>query len=45
MLIGRQCGRIRHIEADAVVIEETRRDAEGNVLKQEVVLRLREQEG
>jgi type IV pilus assembly protein PilP len=45
MLIGRNCGRIRRIETNAVVVEETRRDAEGNVSKEEVVLRLREREG
>ena len=45
MLIGRNCGRIRRIESNAVVIEETRRDTEGRVLKEEVVLRLREREG
>jgi type IV pilus assembly protein PilP len=45
MLIGRNCGRIRRIESNAVVIEETRQDAEGKVLKEEVVLRLREREG
>jgi Tfp pilus assembly protein PilP len=45
MLIGRNCGRIRRIESNAVVIEETRRDSEGNALKEEVVLRLREREG
>jgi Tfp pilus assembly protein PilP len=45
MLVGRNCGRIRRIESNAVVIEETRRDTEGKVLKEEVVLRLREQEG
>jgi type IV pilus assembly protein PilP len=45
MLIGRNCGRIRRIESNAVVVEETRRDAEGNVSKEEVVLRLREREG
>ena len=45
MLIGRNCGRIRRIESNAVVIEETRRDTEGKVLKEEVVLRLREREG
>jgi Tfp pilus assembly protein PilP len=45
MLIGRNCGRIRRIESNAVVIEETRRDMEGRVLKEEVVLRLREREG
>ena len=44
-LVGRNCGRIRRIESNAVVIEETRRDAEGRVLKEEVVLRLREREG
>jgi Tfp pilus assembly protein PilP len=45
MLIGRNCGRVRRIESNAVVIEERRRDAQGKVLKEEVVLRLREQEG
>ena len=45
MLVGRNCGRISRIESNAVVIEETRRDAEGKVLKEEVVLRLREREG
>jgi Tfp pilus assembly protein PilP len=45
MLVGRNCGRIRRIESNAVVIEETRRDTEGRVLKEEVVLRLREREG
>jgi Tfp pilus assembly protein PilP len=45
MLIGRNCGRIRRIESNAVVIEETRRTTEGRVLKEEVVLRLREREG
>jgi len=45
MLVGRNCGRVRRIESNAVVIEETRRDAEGNVSKEEVVLRLREREG
>jgi type IV pilus assembly protein PilP len=45
MLIGSNCGRVRRIDGSAVVIEETRRDSEGNVLKEEVVLRLREREG
>jgi Tfp pilus assembly protein PilP len=45
MLIGRNCGRIRRIESNAVVVEQTRQDSEGNVLKEEVVLRLREREG
>jgi type IV pilus assembly protein PilP len=45
MLIGRNCGRIRRIESNAVVVEETRRDTGGNVSKEEVVLRLREREG
>jgi Tfp pilus assembly protein PilP len=45
MLVGRNCGRIRRIEANVVVIEETRRDPEGKVLTEEVVLRLREREG
>jgi Tfp pilus assembly protein PilP len=45
MLIGRNCGRILRIESNAVVIEETRPDAGGRLLKKEVVLRLREREG
>jgi Tfp pilus assembly protein PilP len=45
MLIGRTCGRVRRIESNAVVIEETRRDSQGQVQKEEVVLRLREREG
>ena len=45
MLIGRNCGRVRRIESNAVVIEESRRDSQGKVLREEVVLRLREQEG
>ena len=45
MLVGRNCGRIHRIESNAVVIEETRRDSGGKVLKKEVVLRLREREG
>jgi Tfp pilus assembly protein PilP len=45
MLIGRNCGRVRRIESNAVVIEESRKDSQGKVLKEEVVLRLREQEG
>lgn len=45
MLIGRNCGRVRRIESNAVVIEETRMDSQGKVLKEEVVLRLREREG
>jgi Tfp pilus assembly protein PilP len=45
MLVGRNCGRVRRIESNAVVIEESRRDADGNVLKEEVVLRLRQREG
>jgi Tfp pilus assembly protein PilP len=44
-LVGRNCGRIRRIESNAVVIEETRRDTEGKVMKEEIVLRLREREG
>ena len=45
MLIGRNCGCIRRIESNAVVIEETRRDAEWKFLKkEEVVIRLRERE-
>lgn len=45
MLVGRTCARVRRIESQAVIIEESRRDADGNVLKEEVVLRLREGEG
>ena len=45
MLVGRNCARIRRIESNAVVLEQTRRDAEGKVLKEEVVIRLREREG
>jgi Tfp pilus assembly protein PilP len=45
MLIGRNCGRIRRIESNAIVIEQARQDSEGKVLKEEVVLRLREREG
>jgi len=45
MLIGRNCGRVRRIESNAIVIEQARQDSEGNALKEEVVLRLREREG
>jgi len=45
MLVGRTCARVQRIDSHAVVIEESRRDADGNVLKEEVVLRLREGEG
>jgi type IV pilus assembly protein PilP len=45
MLVGRSCARVRRIETSAVIIEESRRDADGNVLKEEVVIRLREGEG
>jgi Tfp pilus assembly protein PilP len=45
MLVGRNCARVRRIESNAVIIEETRRDTEGHLLKEEVVLRLREREG
>lgn len=45
MLIGRHCGRVQRIDSNAVVVEETRRDEQGKVMKEEVVLRLREQEG
>jgi len=45
MLIGRNCGRIRRIESSAIIIEQARQDSEGNVSKEEVVLRLREREG
>jgi type IV pilus assembly protein PilP len=44
-LIGRHCGRIRRIDSNAVVIEEVRQDSEGKVMKEEIVLRLREREG
>jgi type IV pilus assembly protein PilP len=45
MLIGRNCSRVLRIDANRIIIEETRQDAEGNVSKEEVVLRLREREG
>lgn len=45
MQVGRNCGRVRRIESKTVIIEETHRDTEGRVLKEEVVLRLREREG
>jgi Tfp pilus assembly protein PilP len=45
MLVGRNCGRVRRIESNAIVIEQARQDSDGNVLKEEVVLRLREREG
>ena len=45
MQLGRNCARVRRIESNAVIIEETRRDTEGHLLKEEVVLRLREREG
>jgi len=45
MLIGRHCGRVQRIDSNAVVVEETRRDEQGKIKQEEVVLRLREQEG
>jgi len=45
MQVGRNCARVRRIESNVVIIQETRRDTEGRVLKEEVVLRLREREG
>ena len=45
MLIGRNCGRVRRIESNAIIIEQAGQDSAGNVLKEEVVLRLREREG
>jgi Tfp pilus assembly protein PilP len=45
MLVGRNCGRVLRIESTAVIIEETRQDTAGRVLKEEIVLRLREREG
>ncbi len=45
MLVGRNCARVRRIESNEVIIEEIRRDGDGNVLKEEVVLRLRERDG
>ena len=45
MQVGRNCARVRRIESNAVIIQETHRDTEGHVLKEEVVLRLREREG
>lgn len=44
MLVGRSCARVQRIETHAVIVEEARRDADGNVLKEEVVIRLREEE-
>jgi Tfp pilus assembly protein PilP len=45
MLVGRHCARVRRIESSAVILEQIRQDAEGKVLKEEVVLHLREREG
>ena len=43
--VGRHCARVLRIESNAVIMEETRRDADGNVSKEEVILRLKEREG
>jgi len=43
--VGPNCGRIRRIESNAVVIEETRKDGAGKDVKEQVILRLREREG
>jgi Tfp pilus assembly protein PilP len=45
MLVGRHCARVRRIESSVVILEQIRQDAEGKVLKEEVVLHLREREG
>jgi type IV pilus assembly protein PilP len=45
MQVGRHCGRVSRIDSHAVFIVERRRDAEGNVSMEEVILRLREGEG
>jgi type IV pilus assembly protein PilP len=45
MQVGRNCARVRRIESNAVIIQETHRDTEGQVLKEEIILRLREREG
>lgn len=45
MLVGRNCARVLRIESNRVIMEEIRRDAEGTVSKEEVVLRLRAREG
>jgi type IV pilus assembly protein PilP len=45
MLVGRSCARVQRIESHAVIIEESRRDDDGKVLKEEVIIRLREGEG
>lgn len=45
MLVGPHCARVQRIESTGVILEQTRQDGEGKVLKEEVVLRLREREG
>ena len=45
MLVGRSCARVQRIESHAVIIEESRRGGDGNVVKEEVIIRLREGEG
>ena len=45
MLVGRSCARVQRIESQAVIIEESRRDGDGKVVKEEVIIRLREGEG
>jgi type IV pilus assembly protein PilP len=45
MQIGRHCGRVRRIDSQAVFIEERRKDSEGKVSTEEVIIRLREGEG
>jgi Tfp pilus assembly protein PilP len=45
MFIGPSCARVQRIESNAVIIEESRRDGDGKMLKEEVVIRLREGEG
>jgi len=45
MQVGRHCGRVRRIDSQAVFIEERRKDSEGKVSTEEVIIRLREGEG
>jgi type IV pilus assembly protein PilP len=45
MQVGRHCGRVRRIDSQAVFIEEKRKDSEGKVSTEEVIIRLREGEG
>jgi type IV pilus assembly protein PilP len=45
MQVGSHCGRVRRIDPHALFIEERRKDAEGNVSTEEVIIRLREGEG